>query len=150
MRTRIPTLVVGSLLMAIPATAIAQQVEGSYQDPLIAEFQARSAALTVAVDRADATALDSLLSPGFEASFGLAGGTLLHVPRASWLRRAPEIAGLEQRTIIARLQGDVVVVTSRHGPERAPRYIVTDVWGRVGESWQLVWRQASEITHSGA
>ena len=99
---------------------------------MIAEFQARSAALSAALEQADVPVLDSLVAPGFAATLGLDGGAVFYVPRSSWLRQPQEIAGLEAHVIIARRQGDTVFVTSLRGPQLRPRYLVTDVWSRAG------------------
>ena len=143
MTTRISVLGAIALLLTTAAVAAAQRND----EALVAEFQARSAALSAALEQADVPVLDSLVAPGFEATLGLEDGAVLHVPRSSWLRlRQPkEIAGLEERVTIARRQGDIVIVTSLRGPQRRPRYLVTDVWGRVGNSWQLVWRNRASI-----
>ena len=147
MTTRISVLGAIALLLTTAAAAAAQRDEAWIDEALVAEFQARSAALSAALEQADVPILDSLVAPGFEATLGLGGGTVLYVPRSSWLRRPQEIAGLEEHVIIARRQGDMVIVTSLRGPQLRPRYLVTDVWSRVGNSWQLVWRSRTVISH---
>ncbi len=144
MTTRISVLGSIALLLTTAAAAAAQRDEA-----LVAEFQARSAALSAALEQADVPVLNSLVAPGFEATLDLEGGAVFHVPRSSWLRlRQPkEIAGLEERVIIARRHGDIIIVTSLRGPQLSPRYLVTDVWSRVGNSWQLVWRNRAVISH---
>ena len=144
MTTRISVLGAISLLLATAAAAAAQRDEA-----LVAEFQSRSATLSAALEQADVPVLDSLVAPGFEATLDLEGGAVFHVPRSSWLRRPQEIVGLEERVIIARRQGDIVIVTSLRGPRLRPRYLVTDVWSRVGNSWQLVWRNRAVMSHGG-
>ena len=142
MTTRISVLGSIALLLTTAAAAAAQRDEA-----LVAEFQARSAALSAALEQADVPILDSLVAPGFAATLGLGGGAVFYVPRSSWLRQPQEIAGLEEHVIIARRQGDMVFVTSLRGPQLRPRYLVTDVWSRVGNLWQLVWRNRAVMSH---
>ncbi len=145
MTTRISVLGAIALLLTTAAAATAQRDEARIDEALVADFQARSAALSVALEQADVPILDSLVAPGFAATLGLGGGAVFYVPRSSWLRQPQEIAGLEEHVIIARRQGDMVFVTSLRGPQLRPRYLVTDVWSRVGNSWQLVWRNRASI-----
>ncbi len=147
MTTRISVLGAIALLLTTAAAAAAQRDEAWIDEALVAEFQARSATLSAALEQVDAPVLDSLVAPGFAATLGLGGGAVFYVPRSSWLRlRQPkEIAGLEEHVIVAQRQGDMVFVTSLRGPQLRPRYLVTDVWSRAGNSWQLVWRNRASI-----
>ena len=149
MTTRISVLGAIALLLTTAAAAAAQRHEAWIDEALVAEFQARSATLSAALEQVDAPVLDSLVAPAFEAALGLEDGAVFHVPRSSWLRlqQPKEIAVLDERVIIARRQGDMVIVTSLRGPQLRPRYLVTDVWSRVGNSWQLVWRSRAVISH---
>ena len=147
MTTRISVLGAIALLLTTAGVAAAQRDEARIDEALVAEFQARSVALSAALEQADVPVLDSLVAPTFEATLDLEGGAVFYVPRSSWLRRHQEVAGLEEHVIIARRQGDMVIVTSLRGPQLRPRYLVTDVWSRVGNLWQLVWRNRAVMSH---
>ncbi len=87
MTTRTSVLGAIALLLTTAASAAAQRDESWIDEALVAEFQARSATLSAALEQADVPILDSLVAPGFAATLGLGGGAVFYVPRSSWLRQ---------------------------------------------------------------
>ena len=133
------------VLLLMGATAANAQIDAD----LTSAFQNRSTALYTALQTGDDAALDTLVAPDFESTLAYTDGVIIHFPRHTWLWRATQDSALEPHTILARQQGDIVVVTSRFGQELTPRFIVTDNWSRRGDSWQLLWRNQTVFEESG-
>jgi len=105
-------------------------------------FQERETALADAIRKADASALDKLLTEDFELRAGARAGR--PVPRADYLHEVMRSrdAGGEIATMAVHDLGDVAVVSFTQG-NRGGSLFVVDVWRKQGSDWQLAIRYAS-------
>lgn len=109
------------------------------------------------VREGDLPALGRVLSPDFTFTVAVAGKPLSTMGRDAYVHRAKGYTVRESSfdEIVARVYGDVAVVTSRytqkaslHGRDRSAEFLLTDTWVKLDGQWLAAARVSSRPEHS--
>ena len=142
------------LLVSVSRIGLAQGA--GVQQALADEFHERLVTLTRAAIASDSAVLDIVVHEEFEIALSRGDGSLIRLPRRTWLRQIAPVRLFEYEHVQARRVDGTVVVNAIYSERRGStrpsetRFVLNDVWVQVGTNWQIAARTQAALGGGGA